>query len=329
MLHFHSSDADRQDAINLFLQVYQPTELKPHLWELPTDFYLHHSSTMTLPQDRRSYTLWWTPGVLSYLPVPFDEVPCEENMEQVEVKRVNRFDESIDIFTEFFKPYEITSFDDSFCIAMTNSAREFMPKTLGLDPSPFTVRKPEETGKSVMANKSNKEETVIQRKTAASAPPAPSEEALSSSSEDDSEEDRDDDATVSQRSTPIKLLTDSVESTRTLEDTQPQQNKERYGLNLSEFPEEKDLLIYEGFAHLGENRHQVEKNKTASLSGFRPLEAVSRFPDDSVFEVLAPAVDADSRDVFERHVLTGQGQLRALCREDMLMYREYVKNRYM
>lgn len=30
------------------------------------------------------------------------------------------------------------------------SLREFMPKTLGVDPSPFTVRKPEETGKYVL-----------------------------------------------------------------------------------------------------------------------------------------------------------------------------------
>lgn len=65
------------------------------------------------------------------------------------------------------------------------------------------------------SNKSSKEETLLQRKTAASAPPPPSEEAISSTSEDDSEEDRDDDGSVSQRSTPIKLLTESGESTRT------------------------------------------------------------------------------------------------------------------
>ncbi|KAI3363731.1 hypothetical protein L3Q82_001347 [Scortum barcoo] len=52
------SDADRQDAINLFLQVYQPSENKPHLWELPTDFYLHQRNTMALPQDRRSLPTW-------------------------------------------------------------------------------------------------------------------------------------------------------------------------------------------------------------------------------------------------------------------------------
>lgn len=67
-------------------------------------------------------------------------------------------------------------------------------------------------------HKSSKEETLLQRKTAASAPPPPSEEAISSSSEDDSEEDRDDDGSVSQRSTPIKLLLmESGESTRTQE----------------------------------------------------------------------------------------------------------------
>ena len=52
-----------------------------------------------------------------------DAVACEETMKKVTVKRVSRFDESTDIYTEFFKPYELTAFDDTFCIAMTNSAR--------------------------------------------------------------------------------------------------------------------------------------------------------------------------------------------------------------
>ncbi|RXN10703.1 epithelial chloride channel -like protein [Labeo rohita] len=91
-----------------------------------------------------------------------------------------------------------------------------MPKTVGLDPSPFTVRKPDESAKSVLGSKSSKEEAVLQRKTAASAPPPPSEEQISSSSEDDSEEDREDDGTASQRSTPIKLAEPS-DSIRTHE----------------------------------------------------------------------------------------------------------------
>uniref|UniRef100_A0AAR2IW76 SAC domain-containing protein n=1 Tax=Pygocentrus nattereri TaxID=42514 RepID=A0AAR2IW76_PYGNA len=294
------SDADRQDAINLFLQVYQPSESKPHLWELPTDFYLHQSNTMALPQERRSYTYWWSDGVLSYLPLPYDEVPCEKNKKKVLVKRVNRYEESTDMYTEFFKPYELTSFDDTFCIAMTNSAREFMPKSVGLDPSPFTVRKPEETGKSVLGNKSNKEEAVLQRKTAASAPPPPSEEQISSSSEDDSEEDREDDATASQRSTPIKIGESGDNPAR-----------ETYGLNLSALPRDEDFFIY---------------HRSVCLESDIP---VSSFDGDSIYEMLPPRVDLESRNLFENHIHAGQGLIRPLCREDLLLYREYLKNRYM
>lgn len=325
------SDADRQDSINLFLQVYQPLESKPHLWELPTDFYLHHSDTMILPHQWHSYTHWWTDGVLTFLPLPYDEAPCEKNRRKVVVKRVNRFDESIDIYTEFFKPYELTSFDDTFSIAMTNSSREFMPKTVGLDPSPFTVRKPEESAKSVLG-KSSKEEAVLQRKTAASAPPPPSEEQISSSSEDDSEEEREEDGTVSQRSTPIKLSEPS-DSIRVHED-QPQQRlppmRETYGLNLLANPPDEDILIYHRFAHLGQNQHKVERNDdTKKLDAVISLAPVSLFPSDSIYEVSAPEVDVHSREVFECHVQTGRGWVRTLCQEDVLMYREYIKNRYM
>ncbi|XP_067240625.1 polyphosphoinositide phosphatase isoform X1 [Chanodichthys erythropterus] len=326
------SDADRQDAINLFLQVFQPSESKPHLWELPTDFYLHHSNTMSLPLQRHSYTHWWSDGVLTFLPLPYDEAQCESNRKKVVVKRVNRYDESIDIYTEFFKPYELTSFDDTFSIAMTNSAREFMPKTVGLDPSPFTVRKPDESAKSVLVNKSSKEDGVLQRKTAASAPPPPTEEQISSSSEDDSEDDREDDGTVSQRSTPIKLAEPS-DSIRTHED-QPQQRlppmRETYGLNLLANPPDEDILIYHRFALLGQNQHKVERRDDMKKSDtVFSLNPVSSFPPDSVYEVSAPAVDVQSRSVFECHVQTGRGWVRTLCQEDVLMYREYIRNRYM
>ncbi|XP_059354096.1 polyphosphoinositide phosphatase isoform X1 [Carassius carassius] len=326
------SDADRQDAINLFLQVFQPSESKPHLWELPTDFYLHHSDTMVLPQQQHSYTHWWTDGVLTFLPSPYDEAQCEKNRRKVSVKRVNRFEESIDIYTEFFKPYELTSFDDTFSIAMTNSAREFMPKTLGLDPSPFTVRKPDESAKSVLGSKSSKEEAVLQRKTAASAPPPPSEEQISSSSEDDSEEEREEDGTASQRSTPVRL-TEPSDSSRLHEDPSQQRLppvRETYGLNLLVNPPDEDILIYHRFAHLGQNQHKVERrDDMKKLDAGLSLAPVSLFPSDSIYEVSAPEVDVQSCAVFECHVQTGRGWVRTLCHDDVLMYREYIKNRYM
>ncbi|KAG7272040.1 hypothetical protein CRUP_030144 [Coryphaenoides rupestris] len=80
--------------------------------------------------------------------------------------------------------------------------------------------------------------------------------------------------------------------------------REPYGINLDEPPADEDLLIYE-------------------------REPVSRFQKDSVYATSPPQVDRDSRDIFEGHVMTGLGQVRPLCKEDVLMYREYIKNRYM
>lgn len=50
-------DAQRQDAINLFLGHYAWREGFPSLWEMNTDFYLHNGHTSNTP--KRSYTHWW------------------------------------------------------------------------------------------------------------------------------------------------------------------------------------------------------------------------------------------------------------------------------
>ncbi|KAJ8788673.1 hypothetical protein J1605_022418 [Eschrichtius robustus] len=135
-------------------------------------------------------------------------------MKKLIVKKFHKYEEEIDIHNEFFRPYELSSFDDTFCLAMTSSAR----------------------------NKSNREEAVLQRKTAASAPPPPSEEAVSSSSEDDSGTDREEEGSVSQRSTPVKM-TDTGDSAKVTENV-VQPMKEVYGINLSDGLSEEDLSIY-------------------------------------------------------------------------------------
>ncbi|XP_063299595.1 polyphosphoinositide phosphatase [Pelobates fuscus] len=325
------SDADRQDSINLFLGVFHPVEGKPHLWELPTDFYLHHKNTMKLPQAKRSYTFWWTPGVLENLPLPFDEVHYAENRKKMTIKKFNKYNEETNIYNEFFRPYELSSFDEMFCLAMTNSARDFMPKNVGSDPSPFTVRKPDETGKSVLGNKANREETVLQRKTAASAPPPPSEEAVSSSSEDDSGTDREEDGAVSQRSTPVKM-TDAGDNPKTAENS-AQSTKDTYGINLSDSPSEADLHIYTRFVHLGLCQHRQDKRslkiKSKPLDTILKLSCISSFSQDNIYEVQPPKVDRKSIEIFSAHIQAGRGIMQPLGKEDMLTYRDYFRNRYM
>uniref|UniRef100_A0AC11B795 FIG4 phosphoinositide 5-phosphatase n=1 Tax=Ovis aries TaxID=9940 RepID=A0AC11B795_SHEEP len=256
------SDADRQDSINLFLGVFHPTEGKPHLWELPTDFYLHHKNTMRLLPTRRS---------------------------------------------------------------------DFMPKTVGIDPSPFTVRKPDETGKSVLGNKSNREEAVLQRKTAASAPPPPSEEAVSSSSEDDSGTDREEEGSVSQRSTPVKM-TDLGDSAKVTENV-VQPMKEVYGINLSDGLSEEDLSIYLRFVQLGQSQHKQDKSSQQFCSrcpdGVIKLTPISAFSQDNIYEVQPPKVDKKSTEIFHAHIQASQGIMQPLGKEDTSMYREYIRNRYL
>ncbi|XP_038616994.1 polyphosphoinositide phosphatase isoform X2 [Tachyglossus aculeatus] len=323
------SDADRQDSINLFLGVFQPAEGKPHLWELPTDFYLHHKNTMRLSESRRSYTYWWTPGVIDHLPLPYDEVSSPENRKKLKVKKFHRYDEEIDIHNEFFRPYELSSFDDTFCLAMTSSARDFMPKNVGIDPSPFTVRKPEETGKSVLGNKSSREEAVLQRKTAASAPPPPSEEAASSSSEDDSGTDREDEGSVSQRSTPVKL-SEAGDHAKMLENV-AQPVKDVYGINLSDVPSEDDRSVYARFVQLGQRKQKQDRSNQLlkSSDGVIKLAHISTFSQDDIYEVQPPKVDRKSIEIFHAHIQASRGITQPLGKEDVLIYREYIRNRYM
>ena len=47
-LHGFLVDNDKQQAINLFLGVFKPKEGSLNLWDLPTDYYLHHCDTKLL-----------------------------------------------------------------------------------------------------------------------------------------------------------------------------------------------------------------------------------------------------------------------------------------
>ena len=69
------ADQDKQMAINLFLGVYVPEENSTSLWELSTDYYLHHLFTNSLVCPRPlSYTKWWSDDVIKSLPRPVIEV---------------------------------------------------------------------------------------------------------------------------------------------------------------------------------------------------------------------------------------------------------------
>ncbi|KAG0298930.1 phosphatidylinositol-3,5-bisphosphate 5-phosphatase [Linnemannia gamsii] len=58
-------DAEKQDAMNLFLGNYRVQKgIGPALWELPGDYHLHNITDPELKKHRKSYTKWWSPDAL-------------------------------------------------------------------------------------------------------------------------------------------------------------------------------------------------------------------------------------------------------------------------
>ncbi|KAG0336490.1 phosphatidylinositol-3,5-bisphosphate 5-phosphatase, partial [Podila humilis] len=57
-------DAEKQDAMNLFLGNYIVQSGQPALWELPGDYHLHNITDPELKKIRKSYTKWFTPDAI-------------------------------------------------------------------------------------------------------------------------------------------------------------------------------------------------------------------------------------------------------------------------
>jgi len=71
--YYHNSflDNQRQEAYNLFLGNYTWVQGQPMLWDLTTDYYLHHSDPRAwLQRNRRNYIYWYTPEFLEPKTMP-------------------------------------------------------------------------------------------------------------------------------------------------------------------------------------------------------------------------------------------------------------------
>ncbi|KAF9156789.1 phosphatidylinositol-3,5-bisphosphate 5-phosphatase [Linnemannia schmuckeri] len=80
-------DAEKQDAMNLFLGNYRVQKgTGPALWELPGDYHLHNITDPELKKHRKSYTKWWSPDAL--LP---QEVLARKSFLEAQEKDYGRF----------------------------------------------------------------------------------------------------------------------------------------------------------------------------------------------------------------------------------------------
>jgi hypothetical protein len=141
------SDADKQNAINIFLGMYVPfkaraAKLVPDVWDLQSDSYLHNpleQITVARSESLNPLTCWWSEKVVSCLPLPSSHVykGHPENIVYSVPKFNNR--DGADGFFEQYRPYELKTMHETLSFQMLHTGKDFMP-TNAPDFSPFKVR---------------------------------------------------------------------------------------------------------------------------------------------------------------------------------------------
>ena len=130
-------DKQRQEAYNLFLGNYIFVQGQPMLWDLSTDYYLHHTDPrLWSGQRRKNYIQWFTPEYLAGPAMPEDTKP----QGRLAGKPLGFFDE---YWFEYYRPLALSSFQKMFSYKM-NSTLRYIPlkstKEGKYDLSPFRVR---------------------------------------------------------------------------------------------------------------------------------------------------------------------------------------------
>ncbi|RMD44933.1 hypothetical protein DV735_g181, partial [Chaetothyriales sp. CBS 134920] len=135
-------DSQRQEAYNLFLGHHVYEKGQPMLWELSSDYYLHHSHPrLFLHQRRPSYRHWYTDKFLERPSIPPSTWPPDYRGLPVQY-----FD---DYWVEYYRPLTLSTMQKLFPYKMHSTLR-YIPIESTLDRkydlSPFRVRTNEADG---------------------------------------------------------------------------------------------------------------------------------------------------------------------------------------
>ncbi|PSN50035.1 hypothetical protein C0J52_03285 [Blattella germanica] len=112
-------DAEKQHTMNVFLGLFVPEENKPPIWELMTDYYLHHPQALGKKRlsSRVPQSQWWDTGVLPCLPRAYNEVfkTCSE------IVQVSHEEEMVDGYLDYHRPYEFSILSEMFAYKISHS----------------------------------------------------------------------------------------------------------------------------------------------------------------------------------------------------------------
>ncbi|KAG5869516.1 hypothetical protein JTB14_035113, partial [Gonioctena quinquepunctata] len=303
------SDAEKQNAINLFLGLFKPEGDKPQIWEYTTDYYFHHKPIIF---SLKSLTQWWDAGVLKSLPYAYNDLTkaCSELI-QVHSRDV----EMIDSYLDYYRPYELSVLDGVFALKVSNSIRDFMP-SFTTNYSPFTlrvrpVRRREENSNRGVASAMKNPSVTGQSSTSTASSTSSSSDNETSVEDEDSSYTNESQMTSSKDSTPEPFTFKSLFPTM----------KEVYGTELRK-PSPEDILIYKKYVLVGKKASGSAKNIFNPVS--RPMKTLGEFSGDSCFEVKPPKVSQASVAVYEKYINIGKNGGFSPKTSDVEIYRKYA-----
>ncbi|XP_021930224.1 polyphosphoinositide phosphatase isoform X2 [Zootermopsis nevadensis] len=306
------SDAEKQHTMNLFLGLFVPDESKPPIWELMTDYYLHHPQALGQKKVKRvPRSQWWNAEVLRYLPRAYDDVfkSCSD------VMQVGRDEEMADGYVDYHRPYEFSVLSEMFAYKISHSVRDFMPH-FTTNFSPFTVRiRPGRRREDSSSKGGTMKNPSL---TGQSSTGSTASSASSSSESEDTDEDDDSHNTDSQL-TPSR---DSCSRNITFESLFPSM-KQVYGTEI-QHPKKSDVLMYKRYVLIG---HSAIKTDTETrISKTVKLVQQSAFSLDTTFEVMPPKVSRASQEIYRQYAERGRSGASEPSLTDLMKYQKYVSN---
>ncbi|XP_034187605.1 polyphosphoinositide phosphatase FIG4 isoform X5 [Osmia lignaria lignaria] len=302
------SDQEKQHTINLFLGLFIPEEGKPPIWELLTDYYLHHKPACQYYRRTKLLTQWWDTNVLKCLPYALNEV-TKSCLEMIQVE--NSMEEMIDVYYDYHRPYELSLLSEVYAYQISHSVRDFMPH-FTTSFSPFAVRvrpgrRREETGNK---NLNMKNPSMTGQSSTSST-------TSSASSSDDSSSDDDE---SHQHINDCHLTTSKESSEFTSFETLFPSMKEVYGTQ-PEYPKRNDVILYKKFVLIGRNAtYPSDYMKLRSK-----LIQQASFPETTTVVVTLPVIKKSSINIYEEYVERAKTGGSIPNANDINLYETYTK----
>ncbi|XP_030850291.1 polyphosphoinositide phosphatase isoform X2 [Strongylocentrotus purpuratus] len=310
------SDNDKQSAINLFLGVFTPREGRPNLWELPTDYYLHHTDASGTGTDKRC-ARWCDNSVLESLPLPCEEVQKFVVMETADMDHLP--EDCIDTYLDLYRPFQLAFLDENFFFKLIPHSLRHYSSRDSKELSPFTAR-------VTQSKRAEDNSSKASRAARAGTPKSSSEDGSTSCGTSSSSDETSDDSCFDAG------LGTASRSSLTMKDMFPSM-KEAYGVQIKP-PERKDVALYQRFSTVGLNSQQEVMTLHSDISDSRIKRCMKRatriipssgFSLDTSVRVTPPTVDRASRAKYEAHVLCGANGPRPCLAKDLSRYREYFR----